>query len=90
MRGVRAPVVRTVGVVRERVGAGRARRRRRGVVAGLPVPKVAKYLRGIPGLTLWEAVRELVEYVQRVSRIERLARTYWSTCCRAAGDRGDA
>jgi hypothetical protein len=36
---VRAPVVRSLGVVRERVGAGRARRRRRGVVARLPVPR---------------------------------------------------
>ena len=34
---VRAPVVRSVGVVRERVGAVRARCRRRGVVARLPV-----------------------------------------------------
>ena len=34
-------------------------------------------MRGIPGLTLWEAVRELVEYVRCVSRIEHLARTYW-------------
>ena len=34
-------------------------------------------MRGIPGLTLWEAVRELAEYVQCVSRGEHLARTYW-------------
>ncbi len=34
-------------------------------------------MRGIPGLTLWEAVRELVEYVRCVSRGEHLARTYW-------------
>jgi len=34
-------------------------------------------LRGIPGLTLWEAVRGLVEYVRCVSRGERLARAYW-------------
>ena len=34
-------------------------------------------MRGIPGLTLREAVRELVEYVRCVSRGEHLARTYW-------------
>jgi len=71
---VRVPVVRSVGVVRERVGAGRARCRRRGVVATLPG---GCYLRGIPALTLWVAVRESVEYVRCVSRGEHLARTYW-------------
>ncbi len=34
-------------------------------------------MRGIPGLALWEAVRELVEYVRCVSRGEHLARAYW-------------
>ena len=34
-------------------------------------------MRGIAGLTLWEAVREMVEYVRCVSRGEHLARTYW-------------
>jgi signal transduction histidine kinase len=70
-------VLRVVGVVRERVGAGRAGCRWRGVVVGLPVSRWVVLERD-SGCDLGggrSAV--LVEYVQWVSRVEFLARTCW-------------